>query len=407
LRPWEDFLAKERSNVEWAWNGQRIPLYVVHGTRDLPTAHSDVLIERYEALGYPIEHEHPDAGHNVWQQTYEGLKGATWLLRHTRDLHPREVRFRTAQLRHGNNAWVHVLGLARGSFAQVDARVRSRNEIVAETRGVHRLRFDRDAHLVEADGPIVVRIDGQAVEVPGGEPLLLERRGSRGWALSSTAPQGDRPQPPLKAAGIEGPFRDVFFGPTLFVFGTDGGEGAIQEEVARRYAEVRPGATVRFSVLSDAEFEARGERLDGDRNLFLVGRPETHKLLRALDPELPFAVDASGVSVRGRDGRFAGADKGVAYIYPNPRRRDRYVAVISGASPWATYRALSLPELLPDFAVYDERVAPARGQMVLGSARLAAAGFFRDDWSLPDEPFGLRGEGSLGAARASARQTPF
>ena len=36
---------------------------------------SGVLIERYEKLNFSIKHEHPDSGHNVWQETYEDLKG--------------------------------------------------------------------------------------------------------------------------------------------------------------------------------------------------------------------------------------------------------------------------------------------------------------------------------------------
>src|SRR5688572_11080389 len=92
LRPWEKFLAEERSNASWAPNGRELPLFIVHGTQDLPVENSGVLIERYEALKYPIVHEHPALGHNVWQPTYEGLKGAKWLLGHTRDLHPRTIR---------------------------------------------------------------------------------------------------------------------------------------------------------------------------------------------------------------------------------------------------------------------------------------------------------------------------
>ena len=48
-----------------------------------------------------------------------------------------------------------------------------------------------------------------------------------------------------------------------------------------------------------------------------------------------------------------------------------------------------MPDLIPDFVVWDENVAPARNQMILNTAMLRAAGFFRNDWSLPprlDDP---------------------
>ncbi|HEY6459856.1 MAG TPA: alpha/beta hydrolase-fold protein, partial [Polyangiaceae bacterium] len=36
MRPWEHFIAEQRSNALWAENGLYIPMYVVHGTKDLP-----------------------------------------------------------------------------------------------------------------------------------------------------------------------------------------------------------------------------------------------------------------------------------------------------------------------------------------------------------------------------------
>src|SRR5690606_5464000 len=94
------------------------------------------------------------------------------------------------------------------------------------------------------------------------------------------------------------------------------------------------------------------------------------------------AVEIGGQSIRGRE-------VGAAFVYPNPARRDRYVVVVAGADVPGTLRATSLPELRPDFVVWDERLAPARGHLLLGAASVRAAGFFRPDWSLPprlDDP---------------------
>ena len=108
-RPWERALLEERSNVLWAENGEHLPLYIVHGTRDLPVANSDVLIERYEKLKYSVKHEHPDAGHNVWGVTYGDLKGIKWLLSQPKlDVHPAHVRFRTMKTRYATSGWVTV-----------------------------------------------------------------------------------------------------------------------------------------------------------------------------------------------------------------------------------------------------------------------------------------------------------
>ncbi|HTB75255.1 MAG TPA: alpha/beta hydrolase-fold protein, partial [Polyangiaceae bacterium] len=69
LHPWEKFIAEQRSNVFWAENGMYLPLYIVHGTKDLPEENSGVLIDRYGELNYDVTHEHPELGHNVWQST--------------------------------------------------------------------------------------------------------------------------------------------------------------------------------------------------------------------------------------------------------------------------------------------------------------------------------------------------
>jgi hypothetical protein len=79
-----------------------------------------------------------------------------------------------------------------------------------------------------------------------------------------------------------------------------------------------------------------------------------------------------------------GTEVGAAFVVPNPRRPDRYLVVVEGVDAPGTWRSLSLPSLLPDFVVYDVKLAPARGQMLLGAGSVRAAGFFKNDWSLPE-----------------------
>ncbi len=97
------------------------------------------------------------------------------------------------------------------------------------------------------------------------------------------------------------------------------------------------------------------------------------------------------VSPKGDDA--ARSQLGAAFIRPNPRRPDRYVVVVEGVGALGTWRSLSLPDMLPDYVVYDEDVEPARAQLVLGTATVRAAGLFGGDWGLhvPE------GEGQKGA----------
>jgi len=143
-----------------------LPLFIVHGTKDLPIENSGILIDAYEKMHYSVEHEHPELGHNVWQTTYENLKGAKWLMDRSRarDPHPRRVRFRTVRLRDGKSYWVRVNELtAPDVWGQVDARVTSRSKITAATSGAAEIAFDRDTTLLDEKQPTTVIVDAQTL----------------------------------------------------------------------------------------------------------------------------------------------------------------------------------------------------------------------------------------------------
>jgi len=377
LRPWERFLAEERSNAFWAENGAHLPLFIVHGTQDLPEENSGVLIERYEKLGFPVKHEHPESGHNVWQETYEDLKGLKWLLNRRADLHPAHVRFKTSRTRWNRSAWVTVDELASESgWAEIDARVRPKaRTITGSTSGVAQVSFARDVAELER-GAVTVVLDNQRLAFDEEEPLVASREGSS-WKKGPAQHAGV-----WKHGTVTGPLRDVFHEPILFVWASDASEARATEQVARSFAKIRPGVQVSYPVTSDAELLARGEPLANDRALFLVGR--TNKVTAALDRAaggFPVRVDESGVTV-GRD-RFTGRELGAAFIRPNPLRPERYVVVVAGVDVPGTLRATSLPDLVPDFVVWDEALAPARGQVLLGAGALRAGGFFTKEWALP------------------------
>lgn len=377
LAPWERFLGEDRSNAEWAPNGLALPMYVVHGTRDLPEENSKVLIEKYQSLGYAMKHEHPDLGHNVWQVTYENPDTEKWLTRRSAPAHPKWVRFRTARTRFRDAAWVHVPALERSDgWGEIRAHATSRTRIDATTSGLAALVLDRDPALFDTSATLELAIDGARLSFAPGEAIALVR-GASGWERGT-------PKPGTKSNSSTGPFRDIFHEPILFVYGTKDPRLAIaNERVARAYAAVRWGVTASYPILSDAEMLARGEPLANDRALFLVGGASSNAVTAALEETSAFPIRADGSKIIVGTRSYEGAEVGGAFLVPNPVRRDRYVAVVLSPTPEGTLRALSLPDFLPDFVVYDAGVARARGQLVLGAGKLRAAGFFERDWSLP------------------------
>jgi predicted esterase len=383
MHPWERFIAEERSNVEWAENGLHIPMFVVHGTKDLPEENSGVLIDRYIELGYAMKHEHPELGHNVWQTTYEDLKGARWLLWHKRDLHPRVVRFKTPRTRWADDAWVHVRELASSdAWGEVVARIDRDNSFHVSTHGVSDLTLDRDAERVNDAAPVSVSIDQSKLVFQAGEAVELHKEGSA-WRAGPATHAGL-----AKRGTVTGPLRDVFFEPLLFVWGaSDPAQARANEDAARGWARVRWGVHVDYPIMSDVEFLARGESLANDRALFLIGNAASNRLVRELEPSLPIVIEGDDVVVGGK--HFAPKDAapghsqlGVAFVRPNPRRPERYIVVVEGVGPLGTWRSLSLPDMLPDWVVFDEDVGPARGGLLLGAGNVRAGGYFSNDWGL-------------------------
>ncbi|HXX66679.1 MAG TPA: alpha/beta hydrolase-fold protein [Polyangiaceae bacterium] len=389
LRPWERFAAETRSNVFWAENGQYLPLYIVHGTKDLPEENSGVLIDRYAELKYQVEQEHPDLGHNVWQTTYEDLKGAKWLLGHRRPLHPWAVRFKTPRTRWADDAWVHVRELSSSDvWGEVFARIDEHNTIYAATRGISALGLDRDTVRIDDAAPVTVKADGETLVFQAGEPIELHRNAAAGGTHKTWSPGQATHDGPYKRATVTGPITDVFHEPILFVWGaSDPSQARANEEAARAWARVRWGVRVDYPIVSDAEFAARGESLANERALFLVGNASSNAVLRAMEPSMPIRIEGDSIVVGSmriapKDGDASRSQLGTMFIQPNPMRPGHYVVVVEGLGPLGTWRSLSLPELLPDYVVYDGDVTPARGSLVLGGATLRAGGYFGQDWSV-------------------------
>lgn len=377
-RPWEQFLLEERSNVSWVDNGARLPLWIVHGTHDLPEQNSGVLIEAYEKRKFSIQHDHPDLGHDVWGWAYDKLQHVAWFAGKKRQAHPRTVRFKTTRPRWGDDAWVHVdrMGVVAG-WATVDAHAVDKKRIAIKTEGVDALHLDRDPVLFD-DKQVTVTIDGTAIAFTDG-PIALHRDGAT-WAAGAPSDDG-----PRKEGRITGPIRDVWSDPLQVVYGTDDpAQTQVNLEVARAFAAIRWGTDVRYPVLKDSEVDP--DKVP-DKATIVIGNARSNRLLRALEASLPIKVVDGAISFGGRT--FTGKQLGAAFVVPHPKAKDQYLLVIEGVDALGTFRALSLPELLPDFVIWDERLAPARGQSLLAFGSVVAGGYFDLRWQPPksfDDP---------------------
>ena len=239
--------SEKRSNSLWAENGLYLPLYVWHGKRDLPEKNSGVLIERDTALGYAVEHEHPDVGHDVWKRAYDGAAAISLALREEPD--PRaslQIVFKTDSPRYLDDAWVHLREIVDRAldFATIEAEVsRQGGEIDDEHPGGRgaRARPQSRAASQLRGRPRCRRRD--ALTFARGHP---HRRATKSnGRVEHRSEAGQRRG--TKRAGLSGPMRDAFFEPLVFVYGTqDPEQTRANRETARAWARIRGGVEARY-----------------------------------------------------------------------------------------------------------------------------------------------------------------
>ena len=243
LRPWEKFIAEQRSNVFWAENGMYLPLYVVHGTKDLPEENSGVLIDRYTELNYDVTHEHPELGHNVWQTTYEDLKGAQLATDPSAPDAPARHPVQDAAARAGRT----TRGCTSASSRRATHGARSPRASTGTTPSRCRrtessaLAIDRDTERIDDAAPGDGRHRRPQDHLPGRgahrAPPLNKQEGPSG----GRAPRLH--EGPFKHGTVTGPIQDVFHDPILFVWGaSDPAQARANEEVARAWARSTVGA---------------------------------------------------------------------------------------------------------------------------------------------------------------------
>lgn len=376
LSPLERFLQAARSDIDWAENALHLHTLLVRGTRDRPLAWTRRLAERLEELSYPYEHREPELGHNVWTETYAEGAIFRYFAPHRRPERPRRVRLRTARERTNHAFWVEVAARsAPDRFADVDAQVGDGGLITVTTEHVRALSLSPEEELT-GPGPLRVVIDDQ--ELSGDRPLSLHRTTEGAWEPAPV----DYPLPGHKRPGVSGPIRDVYHEPLLFVVGTQSREHLlINRLVARHWARPR-GWMVDFPIVDDLDVT---EEMIEDHTLVLVGPPSSNLLTRRWADQLPITIEDAAIEVGGR--RYEGEQLGTVFVAPNPDAPERALLVIAGTGPLGSWRSLSLPDILPDYVIYDEAIEPVRGHWAAGGTGGGSleAGLFNMDWSPPGE----------------------
>ncbi|HEX9622672.1 MAG TPA: alpha/beta hydrolase-fold protein, partial [Polyangiaceae bacterium] len=378
LSDWERAGVHHLSTSSFAEQARLVPFFVAHGKRDQPLSNSRSLVERLMTLGYALNAEWPDTGHDVWTLTYGSPRFKRWLSARVRPEAPRELVIQADTLRYGRQEWLEITELARsGQRGKLTAKFVADDRVEILSSGVSGLCVRPETALAPPAATLV--IDGYPLEFIAGKSLGARFRDGR-WGKAACEPEQGSKRP-----GVEGPIRDAFLEPLVFVYGAgDPATHRANREVARHFANFGT-ADVAYPVISD---RALPPEVASNASLWLVGTPSDHGILGAIARRLPFSLRDGELFAHGR--RLGSGGAGALFVQPNPLSPEHYVVVTLGTDAAGIWRALSLPRILPDFAVYDDALAPAAGQPVLGAGTLLASGFFDRRWRLPENIMGAR-----------------
>jgi|GEM_PF-1840278 len=372
-RPWETRLLGTEGIVEYADNGRYLPLRIVHGGKDNPRR-SEVVVERYQKLRYEVDFTVlEDEGHYIWDESYADGSLVTWLARQRRPETPTRPKLRSARYRWSKAGWLRLDRLRReGHFGELDGRLTKR-ELRVDTDDVAAFTIlvsDLGAAKGETRELVVDRQKLGERSLNG--DISLSRGEDGAWTVTDfpDVPEGH------KRAGVEGPMRDIWYDPLVVVYGT---EDPLQTEANRLTADAMkrysPWINAEAPVLRDVD--ATAEDLRG-KHVVLIGNPRSNRWTRAAEAELPVRFEDDALVFAGK--RYEGEDVGISTVWPSPFDRDRTLVLHAGVGRVGTLAARFLPELSPDYLVYDGRLRRTWGDYLLGAREVLAGGFYDGMW---------------------------
>ncbi|MFO0590089.1 MAG: alpha/beta hydrolase-fold protein [Polyangiaceae bacterium] len=385
----EDAMIARRFLGNYAANGMALPLHIVHGGQDGPQR-SAVMAQRYKQLGYSaIFDVQDDLAHNVWDYAYKDGVMVQWLKKKQQPRPPHHVHLVTGEYRYDRSYWIRLLGMQRSpgapgttiektdqpdALADIDARMDwPAKELTITTRNVESFALD-----VAQLGPVkgsVAKIDGAVLPIDETAKEVFFVRDDKGsWSAAPSEPS----RLGRKRAGVSGPLDDILRHPQLIVVGTeDPSQTETNRVVAEHFSSADQWASAHFPIKLDRDVTEAD--LTG-KSLVLIGNPASNRVTALFAKDLPAQFEPNAITFRGK--RYEGDDLAISFIYPHPRDPKEYVVVHAGTTFKGTLASRSLPQLAPDFLIYDRKLTVMRGELLLDRRGPAVkeGGFFDEGW---------------------------
>jgi dienelactone hydrolase len=372
LSPVDRFLQERSSSWALAEGLNNMPIYIHHGDADgaVNVEWSRWGVKLLQRWGYDVRYrEYPGRVHETLQTgTSNPNASIPWFLEHRRNAAPRQVRIRTAELRHARSFWVNVQQSASGlGFVNVDAEIIDRNVIRLDTTNVLQVSLI-PAALVDASQPITVVWNGKA-----------QQQRLQDGALHLADP-AYKPAGLVKTPALPGGINDFTATPFAVVIGTTSKDPAMARmlrEKAQGFIQVWKGwQKFEPRVFEDSKITAADI---AKYSLLLFGGPAENRVSAQLAGALPLRISRDAITVDGH--AFKAPDAAIQMLRPNPRNAQRYLWIVAANSATGLLGMDVTPYQLPewDYVIVDGH-KPAFKQAATRTQTALVSGFFDANW---------------------------
>ena len=317
----EDFLLDKVNSTCQFESLLNMPILALHGDNDktVNVENTRYLVRMLQRWGYDVRYiEVPGKGH-------EGLDKDDivypWLLQHTRNKSPKQVRVRAADLRTTAAYWVKVTQRNNGwQMMNVEAEILTNNIIRINSENVLQMDLSPDEKLIKHDKPVNV--------IWNGEIFTFDKLSSGTITLQS---RDLVLQKLYKTPQIAGSINDFTNTPFALVVGTISKDTLMQKVI-----KIKTDAFVAYwknwqkfepRIFKDTEIKDVDLK---NYSLFLIGGPKENKISQQIEKSLPFKISATEISIQ--DKVFQAPDAFLEAVYPSPFNAERYIRLVAPTS---------------------------------------------------------------------------
>ncbi len=372
MSSWEIFLNDKFSSTSQMESLLNTPILVSHGDQDqsVNVNLSRYLVRLLQRWNYDVRYiEVPGKGHTelgLWDQTI------SWLLQHKRNVAPRQVRVRAADLRTASSCWVEVIQKRSPfEFAVVDAEILEGNIVRVDSKNVCELSLTPGKQLINYSKPIRVVWNGKTIPVSNlhAKRIVLREEDYKPLSL-------------CKIPQVAGPISDFQNTPFVIVIGTTS-----NDSLMRKLIEQKAGIMV-SDWKAAQKYEPRVKN-DVDVNeadmkqysLLLLEGPDDNKISQLIFGRIPFRIKSDEIIMDGKS--FKVKDAVLNAIYPNPYNSERYIAIVAATSGagFCFFDPRQRDVSQYDYYITDGKI-PNFSTGAKNEKIMVASGFFNYNWKI-------------------------